>query len=243
MNSSDEDDPNMKPDELTGMYTSEIDPKKGPIKLTQAQVVAQKAAAQASKSPPRSQSPMQTGSSDNDDPDGSQYVWSSSKGIFRRNKHWIDPNAPKALPAPPAQLALPAPEPKDDGKPVTRSRAVTGPSSSPQAPDSRQSTPVSSDTEDQSEMTEDQRRCARIGKKKAEASPRAPAGTRGFADGPAHFLGDARLFISPSARLAPPDPLSQSIPRFTALPIESRCTSITNFSSRSISVRVKRRSI
>jgi hypothetical protein len=38
MNSSDEDDSDMKPDELTEMYTSEMDPKKGPIKLTQAQV-------------------------------------------------------------------------------------------------------------------------------------------------------------------------------------------------------------
>jgi hypothetical protein len=155
MNSSDEDDPEMKPDVLEGMSTSEMDPEKGPIKLTQAQVAAQKAAAKAlkaSKPPPRSQAPMPTGSSDDDDPAGPQMVWSSSKQIFRRNKHWVDPNVPallapepqKALPAPPVLKALPAPEP--------------------------QSTPVSSDTEDQSEMTEDQKCCARMGKKLSQRS-------------------------------------------------------------------------
>jgi hypothetical protein len=190
--SDDEEDPDMKPDELTGMYTSEMDPEKGPIKLTQAQVAAQKATAhalKASKLPPRSQTPVD-GSSDDDDPNGSQIVWSMSKSVFRRNKHWVDPNAPKALPAPesqkalpapPSQLALPAPPPqkalpaprKDEGTPVTRSRAVTGPTSRFEQP--RKPTPVSSDTEDQSEMTEDQKRLARFGKKKAAASPRAPA--------------------------------------------------------------------
>jgi hypothetical protein len=51
-NTDDEEDPVMKPDELTDMYTSEMGPEKGPIKLTQAQVAAQKAAALASKAPP-----------------------------------------------------------------------------------------------------------------------------------------------------------------------------------------------
>jgi hypothetical protein len=43
-NSSDEDDEKMKPDELTGMYTAEMDPKKGPQLLSQHQVALQKAA-------------------------------------------------------------------------------------------------------------------------------------------------------------------------------------------------------
>jgi hypothetical protein len=43
-NSSDEDDEEMMPDELTGMYTAEMDPKQGPQKLTQRQVALQKAA-------------------------------------------------------------------------------------------------------------------------------------------------------------------------------------------------------
>jgi hypothetical protein len=47
MNSSDEDDPKMKPDELTGTYTSEMDPKAGPRKLSQAEAAHQRAAAQA----------------------------------------------------------------------------------------------------------------------------------------------------------------------------------------------------
>jgi hypothetical protein len=138
MNSSDEDDPNMKPDTLEGMYTEGMDPEKGPIKLSQTQAAVQKAAAHAQKSQmiskiPRVESPMPTGSSDDDDPDSPKTVWSQSRSVFRPNKNWRDPNA----------LALPAPEPE------------------------RKPTPVSSDTEDQSEMTEGQKRYARSAKKKA----------------------------------------------------------------------------
>jgi hypothetical protein len=200
MNSSDEDDLDMKPDELTGMYTSEMDPKNGPVKLSQSQVATQKAAAhalKAQKSPPRSQSPLETGSSDDDDPSGSQMIWSSSKGIFRKDKRWVDPNARKALPAPAPQKALPAPElkalPAPDataigptkgdacGNPVMGCSPVPQKSRPPQsqkalpAPE-RQPTPVSSDTEDQSEMTEDQKRFSRFGKKKTTASQRASPG-------------------------------------------------------------------
>jgi hypothetical protein len=99
MDSDEMDDPDMKPDVLENMYTAEMDPGKGPIKLTQSQVAAQKAAAhalKASKSPPRAQTPV-TGSSDDDDPAGSQFIWSSSKGIFRRDKRWVDPKV-SALP-------------------------------------------------------------------------------------------------------------------------------------------------
>jgi hypothetical protein len=165
MNSDDEDNPNMKPDEESGMYTPEMDPLKGPIRLTQSQAAAQKAAAQALKalkSPPRSQSPMPTGSSDDNDPESSQYIWSASKGIFRKNKHWAGSkvsNRP-AIPAPDPQKALPAPAPL---------KALP-------APEPRHPTPVSSDTEDHDEMMEDQKRLARVGKKKAAASQRAPAG-------------------------------------------------------------------
>jgi hypothetical protein len=77
VNSDDEEIPDMQPGVELNMYTPEMDPLKGPIKLTQSQAAAQKAAAQALKSlksPPRSQSPMQTGSSDDDDPNGSQYI-------------------------------------------------------------------------------------------------------------------------------------------------------------------------
>jgi hypothetical protein len=42
--SSDEDDPNMKPDELTGCYTAEMDPKAGPKVLTPAEAAFQRAA-------------------------------------------------------------------------------------------------------------------------------------------------------------------------------------------------------
>jgi hypothetical protein len=50
---SDNDDPleDVKPDEEKGMYTSEIDPKQGPKKLTQMQAAFQRAAEQALKAP------------------------------------------------------------------------------------------------------------------------------------------------------------------------------------------------
>jgi hypothetical protein len=106
--SDDEDIEDMKSDEEKNMYTPDMDPSKGPVRLSQAQVAAQKAAAQAQKEsrvPPRSQSPA-TGSSDDDDPKASKYVWSQSKHIYRRNKHWIDSEAQKAQP-------IIAPKPKN----------------------------------------------------------------------------------------------------------------------------------
>jgi hypothetical protein len=64
MRSDDEDAlEDVKPDEEKGMYTAGMDPTKGPVMLSQAQVAAQNA---ASKAPPRSQTPV-SGSSDDDD--------------------------------------------------------------------------------------------------------------------------------------------------------------------------------
>jgi hypothetical protein len=62
MSSSDEDDPKMKPDELTGVYTAEMDPKAGPRVLTQSQAAYQWAVGKARKehmilSVPRVESP------------------------------------------------------------------------------------------------------------------------------------------------------------------------------------------
>jgi hypothetical protein len=77
-------------DKLTGVYTPGMDPKKGPVVLTQEQAAFQRAAAQALKAqaqkvPPRSQSPI-GGSSDEDDPNGKEWVWSQTKGVMRKNK-------------------------------------------------------------------------------------------------------------------------------------------------------------
>jgi hypothetical protein len=69
------------------MYTPEMDPTKGPVKLTQNQVAVQKAAAHMLKVPPRSQSPV-GGSSDDDDPTGSEWIWSHTKGCMRKNKYF-----------------------------------------------------------------------------------------------------------------------------------------------------------
>jgi hypothetical protein len=145
MSSSDGDDPKMKPDELTGVYTAEMDPKAGPRVLTQSQAAYQRAVGKARKeqmilSAPRVESPLPEevfpapsqvdllktgGSSDDDTLDRPEYIWSVSKGINRRNKAWVRRLADSAL-------ALPAPEPevKEVGTPVTRSRAVTDPTSS-----------------------------------------------------------------------------------------------------------------
>jgi hypothetical protein len=49
-NSDDEDDESMKPDELTGMYTAEMDPKQGPKVLTTAEANRLRAAGRALKS-------------------------------------------------------------------------------------------------------------------------------------------------------------------------------------------------
>jgi hypothetical protein len=91
MNSDDDDAlEDVKPEEEKGMYTSGMDPKQGPAKLTQAQTAYQRAAGQALKAlkvPPRSQSPI-CGSSDDDDPTGSERIWSQTKGCMRKNKHF-----------------------------------------------------------------------------------------------------------------------------------------------------------
>jgi hypothetical protein len=76
MNSEDEDAiEDVTPDEEKDMYPAGMDPKKGPVMLTQAQVAAQKAAAKAL---PRSQTPV-SGSSDDDDPN-----WRNLSGPKRK---------------------------------------------------------------------------------------------------------------------------------------------------------------
>jgi hypothetical protein len=152
MSSSDEDDPKMKPDELTGVYTAEMDPKAGPQVLSPSQAAYQRAVGKARKeqmilSAPRVASPLPEevfsatpqvdllksgGSSDDDTLDKPEYIWSVSKGANRRNKAWVRRLADSSL-------ALPAPEPerKEVGESVTRSRAVTDPTSSKAAASKR----------------------------------------------------------------------------------------------------------
>jgi hypothetical protein len=114
------------------MYTKGMDPQKGPVKLTQAQVAAQNAAA---RTIPRSQTPV-SGSSDDDDPNGSEFVWSKTKSCMRRNKHFrkaatdISKTSVPALvsiPEPtrqPAPVSVPADTPSPKGtRPVTKAAA------------------------------------------------------------------------------------------------------------------------
>jgi hypothetical protein len=84
--------------------TKGMDPKKGPLKLTQTQVAVQKAAAAMQKEMseaallvkdlPRSQSPG-PGSSDDDDPNGPDMFWSPSKGCMPPNKNKKRSSAPQ----------------------------------------------------------------------------------------------------------------------------------------------------
>jgi hypothetical protein len=146
---SDNDDAlyDEREDELTGVSTSEMDPKKGPVMLSQAQVAAQKAAAQMLKSlkaPPSSHSPI-SGNSDEDDPNAPEFVWSQTKSCMRPNKYFR-----KRVPTVESKIetSIPVPAP-------------------------HKSTPVNSDKEDQEEMTEDQKRYLNQGKwKGAKAATR-----------------------------------------------------------------------
>jgi hypothetical protein len=86
MNSDDDDAlEDVKPDEEKGMYTRGMDPRQGPVKISAHEAARQRAASQALKTakvPPRSQLPMY-GSSDEDDPTGSEWIWSQTKGCMR----------------------------------------------------------------------------------------------------------------------------------------------------------------
>jgi hypothetical protein len=100
MNSDDDDAlEDVKPDEEKGMYTPEMDPRQGPVKISAHEAARQRAASQASKTaktqePDPRQSPV-CGSSDDDDPAGSEWIWSQTKGCMRENKH-CRPSAPTA---------------------------------------------------------------------------------------------------------------------------------------------------
>jgi hypothetical protein len=84
--SDDEAQEDIVPDEEHNMYTPEMDPKKGPVKLSQHEAARQRAATDALKSQiPRSQSADRE-SSEDDDPDSPDMIWSHSKQTFRKNK-------------------------------------------------------------------------------------------------------------------------------------------------------------
>jgi hypothetical protein len=154
----------MKPDELTGVYTPEMDPKAGPRVLSQSQAAYQRAVGRARKeqmilSAPRVESPdpeevfptppqvdlLKTGgSSDEDTLDRPEYIWSVSKGVNRRNKAWVGRLADSSL-------ALPAPEPERKSTPLT--------------------SPANSDDEG---MSEDQRRQIEKAKKMSRKSVPKP---------------------------------------------------------------------
>jgi hypothetical protein len=163
--SDDEAKEDVVPDEEPVMYTPGMDPKKGPVVISQREAARQRAASQSSKraksQPPRSQTPEED-SSEEDDPNGPDMIWSVSKRIFRKNKA-------KSLSSP------------DVGNSVTNSRPLTPeplvaesvPRSAPEP--TRQPTlltsPVNSDDE---WMSEDQRRKVELAKKMAQRGAPKP---------------------------------------------------------------------
>jgi hypothetical protein len=120
--SDEEDDPNMKADELTGMYTAGMDPKNGPIKLTNRQVAAQNAAAVAPRPsspesvsvPERQPTPMSS-----DTEDQSEMTEHQKRLLAGAKKRQAAPRCSSAG--------------SQGGKPATRSRDVAGPPSGKKA--------------------------------------------------------------------------------------------------------------
>jgi hypothetical protein len=87
--SDDEANEDVLPDEEHDMYTPEMDPKAGPVKLSQHEAARQRASVQAVKQSksrlPRCQTPVE-GSSDDDDPDGPDMIWSMSRQIIGKTR-------------------------------------------------------------------------------------------------------------------------------------------------------------
>jgi hypothetical protein len=81
--SDDEAKEDVVPDEEHNMHTSEMDPKKGTVKISQYEAARKPAAASALKA---AEAQVAAGSSDNDDPESPDMVWSHSLQTFRRNK-------------------------------------------------------------------------------------------------------------------------------------------------------------
>jgi hypothetical protein len=122
-----------------------MDPKKGPVKISQREAAGQMAAAQALKVPPRSQSPV-GGSSDDDEPTGSEWIWSQTKDCMRKDEHFRAPDAtavtkeqttsaptaePVSAPKAPQQPSTPSARvgtvvvPQDTAPTITKGKAPT----------------------------------------------------------------------------------------------------------------------
>jgi hypothetical protein len=98
--SDDEAKEDVEADEEHGMYTSEMDPKKGPKVPSQAEAARQRAtkkALEAFKKASRPGTPI-GGSSDEDDPASPATIWSQSRRCFRPNKN--RPKQEERIPTP-----------------------------------------------------------------------------------------------------------------------------------------------
>jgi hypothetical protein len=106
-NSSDEDDENMKPDKLTGMYTAEMDPKVGPKVLSPTEGAFQRAAGRAMKEqsqPAQERVPLASPANSED-----EWMPDDQRKALNRGKKLAQKAAPKGVPKPPYAERIPDP--------------------------------------------------------------------------------------------------------------------------------------
>jgi hypothetical protein len=133
-------------EELTGVYAP------GCTSLDQARMTQEQATLARSqtpgKVPPRSRTPV-SGSSDDDDPNGAEMVWSQTKGCMRKNKHFrgATTDGTKTTTLTPVSVpmsvpeAVPDPQPKPK-KPATKAAAPQkAPAVQKPAPEAKASKP------------------------------------------------------------------------------------------------------
>jgi hypothetical protein len=107
--SSDEDDENMKPDKLTGMYTSEMDPKAGPKVLSPTEVAFQRAAGRAMEEqsqPAQKRIPTPLASPANSE---DEWMPDDQRKALNRGKKLAQKATPKGVPKPPYAERIPDP--------------------------------------------------------------------------------------------------------------------------------------
>jgi hypothetical protein len=151
-NSEDEDDEDMKPDELHEMYTSEMDPEAGPKKLTAAEAAYQRMAGKAMKQfPPSKPEPTSEPVAPRSDSPIEPWMNEKERRIAETAARKLAENPviiPKAPPrsssspsinAPPKKsveptIQAPAKAPPLDIKPTSKSKAAASPRASADQP-------------------------------------------------------------------------------------------------------------
>jgi hypothetical protein len=152
--SSDEDDPNMKPDELTGCYTAEMDPKAGPLVLTPIQAAYQRAAGKAIASlpkaePERQPTPLTSSVNSGDEGISADQCRCANLGKKMANRGAKKPaqepivQAPsKGVPLEIKKAAAPTRAPADQSKGAKAPTPTKGKAKGQESPETKVSTPM-----------------------------------------------------------------------------------------------------